>query len=167
MTETRAPVPGERVSGWGYSFNWTADHLPRETTDPLRYQYDTLGAAALERLQAIRSTAVEESKAKGTPMPSNDLYALLRDNRANDEVLSRFWDDTHTVPDWVDWEQLARGQKSFYRYILANVVGFALQGFIAENSVRPLFLPDMEAFLSYAIPYHHQELTVHRQSPVS
>lgn len=129
------PLPGDQVSSWGYSFTWTEDHLPKETIDPLRQQYDTLGAAALERLQAIRVTAVEESKAKGTPMPSSDLYALLRDHHTTDEVLSRFWDDTHTVPSWVDWAQLARGQKSFYRYTIANLVGFAVQGFIAENSV--------------------------------
>jgi hypothetical protein len=38
------------------------------------------------------------------------------------------------VPDWVDWAQLERGQRFFYRYAAANIVGFALQGFLGENT---------------------------------
>lgn len=135
MSAPSPPQPGDQVSNWGYTFTWTEKHPSKEEIEPLRQEYDTLGASALERLHAIRGVAVEESKAKGTRMPSSDLYTLLRDNYANDEVLSRFWEDTHTVPDWVDWEQLARGQKFFYRYLIPNLVGFAVQGFIAENSV--------------------------------
>ncbi|QMW44143.1 hypothetical protein G4B11_007563, partial [Aspergillus flavus] len=126
--------PGDHVRKWGYSFTWTDSHLAREKTEPLRQQFDTLGAAALERLQFIRSSLLEDSKAKGTSPPSNDLYTILRDHHRKDAVLTRFWNETHTVPDWVNWEQLERGQRFLHRYIIANIVGFALQGFVAENS---------------------------------
>ncbi|RHZ63951.1 hypothetical protein CDV55_105128 [Aspergillus turcosus] len=129
-----SPCVGETISKWGYSFKWTDSHLPKETLKPLRHEYDTLGAAALERIQAIRAALLEESKAKGTSPPPNDLYVLLRDHHSKDETLTQFWNEVHTVPDWVDWEQLERGQRFFYRYAIANIVGFALQGFMAENS---------------------------------
>lgn len=126
---------GDRISKWGYSFTWTDRHLSREKTEPLRQQFDTLSAIALERLQSIRSSLLEDSKAKGTSPPSNDLYTILRDYHREDDVLTQLWNETHTVPDWVNWGQLERGQRFLHRYIIANIVGFALQGFVAENSV--------------------------------
>lgn len=120
---------------WNYTFQWTDKHLPRHETDPLRYKYDELGAAALEKLQKI-SAENKKSKDPQRAPERLDLYALLRDNHETDKVLQKFWDELHTVPDWVDWEQIARGQKFFYRYAVANLTGFALQGFVGENSVR-------------------------------
>ncbi|PYH95297.1 hypothetical protein BO71DRAFT_474111 [Aspergillus ellipticus CBS 707.79] len=131
------PQAGDKVSSWGYSFTWTSDHLSREEIEPLRQQYDISAAMALQRLQAIRIALMEESKLKGTSPPPNDLYVLLRDHRGDDDVLNKFWTEVNTVPSWVDWEQLARGQRFFYRYAIANIVGFALQGFVAENSAAP------------------------------
>ncbi|KAL3452900.1 hypothetical protein BJX65DRAFT_265090 [Aspergillus insuetus] len=122
------PKIGERVTVCGYSFTWTESHLSKEELEPFRQQYDTLGAAALERIQAIR----QESETK-----SADVYETLREHHTSDPVLAKFWDEVHTVPDWVDWDQLARGQTFFYRYAIANIVGFALQGFMAENSAAP------------------------------
>ncbi|RFU80026.1 hypothetical protein TARUN_2144 [Trichoderma arundinaceum] len=62
------------------------------------------------------------------------MYATLRDHHGNDETLDKLWEEVHTAPDWVDWEQIERGQKFFYRYAPANLMGFALQGFVGENS---------------------------------
>ncbi|KAI1428993.1 hypothetical protein F5Y12DRAFT_782244 [Xylaria sp. FL1777] len=113
-----------------YVFKWTELHLPRWKTDPLRYEYDTIGERALEKLQAI-------AKQKGfsdDPRKRPDLHQLLADNHASDHDLREFWTYLHTVPDWVDWDQLERGQRFFYRYAAANLMGFALQGFVGENS---------------------------------
>ncbi|KAJ2990135.1 hypothetical protein NUW58_g3107 [Xylaria curta] len=113
-----------------YTFQWTKLHLPRWKTDPLRYEYDTVAAKALEQLQVI-------AKAKGysdDPRKRPDLYQLLVENHASHDDLQEFWEQLHTVPDWVDWKQLERGQRFFYRYAAANLMGFALQGFVGENS---------------------------------
>ncbi|KAI1347034.1 hypothetical protein F5Y01DRAFT_330120 [Xylaria sp. FL0043] len=113
-----------------YTFKWTELHLPRWKTDPLRYEYDTAGAEALETLQTI-------AKQKGfsdDPRKRPDLYQLLADNHASHDVLQKLWTQVHNVPDWVDWGQLERGQRFFYRYAAANLMGFALQGFVGENS---------------------------------
>jgi hypothetical protein len=111
---------------WGYKFRWTEKHLPQKEIEELRSHVDDLGSAALEKLQAI----VKESNFSSKP----DLYTILRANH-EDETLSRFWSEVHSVPDWVDWSQIERGQKSFSRYALANGTALALQGFIRENSV--------------------------------
>ena len=124
---------------WNYAFKWTDKHLSRQDIDPLRHEYDELGAAALERLQNISAQNVGGKDSKGD-RSKLDLYSLLRDNHETDQVLRKFWDELHAVPDWVDWEQIARGQEFFYRYAAANLTGFALQGFVGENSVRSWLL---------------------------
>lgn len=125
---------GTRCSYGNYSFNWTRHHLPREETDPLRYQYDELGSEVVDKLQEIAKKAKEEASDSGKCPARTDLYALLRDHRTEDATLAKFWDEVHTVPDWVDWAQLERGQRFFYRYAAANIMGFAFQGFVGENS---------------------------------
>ncbi|KAG6357034.1 hypothetical protein INS49_014910 [Diaporthe citri] len=116
-----------------YQFQWTGLHLPREETDPLRYEYDELGSEVVEKLQEI-SRQKQQLEEDGTSRARTDLYVLLKDNHHNDETLTKFWNEVHTVPEWVDWAQLERGQKFFYRYAPANLMGFALQGFMGENS---------------------------------
>lgn len=117
-----------------YRFEWTDLHLAREETDPLRYEYDELGSEVVEKLQEIAKKQKEQEARDGRNQAKTDLYALLSDNYKNDEILARFWNEVHKVPEWVDWAQLERGQKFFYRYAPANLMGFALQGFMGENS---------------------------------
>lgn len=44
--------------------------------------------------------------------------------------MKELWDQLNTVPDWVDWEQLERGQDVFYRYGGANLTGLAYQSLL-------------------------------------
>ena len=122
---------------WGYTFQWTETHMSPEEINPLRYQTDGLGTAVLERLQAIsaQDKTTDERKSNGKP-GRLDFYTLLRGHHTEDHVLSKFWQEINAVPEWVDWNQIARGQDVFYRYAVANLNGFALQGFVQENSVR-------------------------------
>jgi hypothetical protein len=116
---------------WSYNFAWTNQHLTPETLQPLRYEYDELGAQTLDRLLAIKAQEeTDNSKNKS----SLDLYKLLEQNHTKDEILGEFWNQVRSVPEWVDWQQIERGQRFFYRYALANIIGFALQGFVCENS---------------------------------
>ena len=61
---------------------------------------------------------------------ARDLYALLRDNADKDPKLKQLWDEVNTVPEWVDWEQIRRGQDVFYRYGGANFTGLAYQSLL-------------------------------------
>ena len=62
--------------------------------------------------------------------PARDLYFLLRDHAANDEVLEALWEEVNTVPSWVDWAQIARGQEVFYRYGGPCLTGLAFQSLL-------------------------------------
>jgi len=62
------------------------------------------------------------------PAPERDLYIPLRDNPNKDPVLEKLWTQVNTVPEWVDWEQVKRGQEFFYRYAAPAITGFAFQG---------------------------------------
>ncbi|KAL1966663.1 hypothetical protein VTN77DRAFT_3860 [Rasamsonia byssochlamydoides] len=125
---------------WGWTFRWTALHPSAEALHQMKFTYDRLADDCLERLNKIsppkRRTAGETLE--------RDLYALLRDNASRDDKLQELWDQVNTIPDWVDWEQIERGQEVFYRYGMANLSALPFQsllggmgaGRIAEVLVR-------------------------------
>ena len=118
-----------------YTFQWTSQHMSKEDAEALKYQYDELGSQTATKLQEI-AKSVKEGSSSSLPCHM-DLYGLLRDHRHGDSTLQQFWEETHAVPDWVDWQQIERGQKFLYRYALGNLMGFALQGFMGENTAAP------------------------------
>jgi hypothetical protein len=137
-------------SCWGYRFELTDEHLTPEQCEPLKHSYDVLGERVLNRLNEIspppqrdlpRNTSKftvpekpsehpEEKEKEPTKPPPRDLYAILRENREGDALLQEFWDEVNTVPDWVDWAQIERGQDVFYRYGGANLTGLAYQSLL-------------------------------------
>ncbi|KAK1730620.1 tat pathway signal sequence [Colletotrichum acutatum] len=107
---------------WDYWFKWTDEHLTSDDLRPMIYTYDELGAEALDRLDEISppvKPSTTPSEKVDTPQdakPHRDLYALLRDNADTDEVLGKLWTEINTIPPWVDWAQIERGQQVFLRY---------------------------------------------------
>jgi len=115
---------------YGYTFQWTPGHFTPEQMHPLKYSYDVTAEEALNKLDEIsrppnnalprnkdRTAKTEAGKEKEPDYtPKRDLYALLRDHHEEDERLDTLWKQVNTVPDWVDWDQIARGQDVFYRY---------------------------------------------------
>jgi hypothetical protein len=109
---------------WGYTFQWTSCHLTSDQMHPMKFSYDVLGEEALNKLDAISPPSSNElprnqSRVKGESgesKPKRDLYALLKENHEKDEKLGELWEEVNTVPEWVDWEQISRGQEVFYRY---------------------------------------------------
>jgi hypothetical protein len=107
-------------------------HLTSKTTlSGLRQEYDELGSRTLERLLDLTG---QTNPTQGCPLPKKDLYSTLEALHESDPVLQEFWNSTQSVPAWVDWESIQRGQNLFYRFAIANIIGFALQGFIGENA---------------------------------
>ena len=102
-----------------------ADH----TLACLRYEQDDIASEAVEKLYEI----INEDSTKGCPIPRSDLFAVLSEHHSAHPALQRLWEQTQCVPDWVDWGSIERGQRFFHRYAVANMLGFALQGFIGEN----------------------------------
>ncbi|KAK4940787.1 hypothetical protein LTR10_019180 [Elasticomyces elasticus] len=124
---------------WGYTFQLTPEHLTPEQAHPMKYTYDVLGEECYEILNQISppaETAKDPSQGlddNGKPTQSKtkrDLYILLRDHRDKHEKLKQLWDEVSNVPDWVDWDQIARGQDVFYRYGGATLTGLAYQSLL-------------------------------------
>ncbi|KAK2797703.1 hypothetical protein FQN51_008281 [Onygenales sp. PD_10] len=120
---------------WGYSFQWTPDHLTDKQMEPMKHTYDKLADECLDILNEIspppqkalpRGQGTTEQSKDGKEAPKRDLYALLRDNADKYEKLGEMWNEVNNVPDWVDWAQIERGQEVFYRYGLPalNALGF-------------------------------------------
>lgn len=73
----------------------------------------------------------ESKEEKESPKdPPRDLLAILKNNVEKDELLGRFWREVNTVPSWVDWAQIERGQDVFYRYGGACLTGLAYQSLL-------------------------------------
>ncbi|KXT07352.1 hypothetical protein AC578_426 [Pseudocercospora eumusae] len=135
---------------WGYTFELTDKHLTPEQCEPLKHSYDVLAEKVLDRLNEISppqskqlprgnsqcaTTAKNDTYKKDAPEDApkgspRDLYAILKEHENSDELLHRFWDDVNTVPSWVDWEQIQRGQDVFYRYGGAMLTGLAYQSLL-------------------------------------
>ncbi|KAF1991398.1 hypothetical protein K402DRAFT_322482 [Aulographum hederae CBS 113979] len=132
---------------WGYSFEWTDEHVSPEETDHMKHTYDVLGEECLKRLNEIsppprsalprnnglyaEKTAESTVDQEDAPPPApRDLYILLRDNAEKDPKLRELWEEINTIPDWVDWKQIERGQDVFYRYGGANLTGLAYQSLL-------------------------------------
>lgn len=103
---------------WGYSFHWTDLHRSEEELRPLVSTYDKLADECVEILNKIPTT-------EGSDKPFHkDFYGLLKAHKNEDPKLKELWTQVNTVPDWVDWDQIQRGQDTFFRYGLPilNVV---------------------------------------------
>lgn len=126
---------------------WSEDHISPEETERLKHSYDVLAEECLDRLNEIsppekaalpRSYSQDTSQVKGTesekqeglPLPQRDLYVLLRDHHASDPKLSQLWEEVNTIPPWVDWAQIERGQDVFYRYGGPALTGLTYQSLL-------------------------------------
>lgn len=129
---------------FGYTFQLTKHHLTPDQMDPMKQSYDMLGEQALERLDVISPplrSAPRRNKDEAKPALNptgehppeegkRDLYILLRQNAVSDQVLGRLWAEVNTVPPWVCWDQIARGQDCFYRYGGPVLNGLAFQSLL-------------------------------------
>lgn len=119
---------------WGYRFRFTDKHFTEEELRPLMMTYDVLGSESLETLNALfpphdKPTVLGAATSEdgcGPAKPRRDLYALLRDNYTMDPKLDALWTQLTTEPEWLDWEQIRRGQDVFYRYGGPSVVAVSL-----------------------------------------
>ena len=128
---------------WGYTFELSPHHLQPEQARHLKYSYDTLGEKALNELNELSLRNAQSRGMKSTVQNSNlqsetptqheskqDLYVLLRENAASNQVLGALWKEVNTVPVWVNWPQISRGQEVFYRYGGPALTGLAFQSLL-------------------------------------
>ncbi|RMZ76277.1 hypothetical protein DV737_g4888, partial [Chaetothyriales sp. CBS 132003] len=125
---------------WGYTFQLTPDHLTTEERTRLRFSYDKLADECLDILNEISPPGATQALKHTKPPGANnttadepakrDLYLLLEAHRGQHPKLQDLWDSVTTIPPWVDWDQIQRGQDVFYRYGGATIMGLAYQSLL-------------------------------------
>lgn len=116
MATAKSPKGNNRVEYhyWDYHFRWTDLHRSSEELRLLTRSFDTL---ADECVKIINDMPPHPSNGNKNPF-KRDIYAALSANADKDPKLRELWTEINTVPEWVDWEQIKRGQDVYYRYAI-------------------------------------------------
>ncbi|KAK7427542.1 hypothetical protein QQZ08_005985 [Neonectria magnoliae] len=132
MVVSRAATVNDARTIWGHKFHWTANHKTESEISHLLNSYDKLATDALDRLDILSPPKSKSWKCPhGSGEGQRDLYALVHEHAASDELLGQLWNEISTVPDWVDWEQIERGQRIVYQFsgqILLGLLYKSLMG---------------------------------------
>ncbi|KAL3477702.1 hypothetical protein BJX99DRAFT_257299 [Aspergillus californicus] len=125
---------------WDISFEWTNRHRTAEQLRPMTFTYDKLADECIAKLNELAPPEKYRPKAGEPPIkaPKRDLLTLLENHVKDDAKLEQLWTEINTIPDWVDWDQIKRGQEVFFRYgmPILNVLSFqSLLGGMGANRV--------------------------------
>jgi hypothetical protein len=126
---------------FGYKFSSSPLNPTRDELRQLRSSYDKLSDEAYIKLVEHRQSApnpdprpdeIPSEKKHDVAGRYHDLWEMLKQEgeKGEDQVLTKFWEEVNSIPEWVDWEQIERGQKVFYRYAGPSLVGLAFSGLL-------------------------------------
>lgn len=113
---------GQKLTVWDHTFTWTSEHPSIDDIRSLLYSYDKLATDALHSLDKYSSPADQAGCPHGGD-GRKDIYELLKEHAADDKILGELWSHVTQVPDWVDWDQIARGQQVVHQYGTPALLG--------------------------------------------
>jgi len=96
---------GSLYIGFGFFVRVSGSHLRPFQLTPLRWIGDDAGDKAVLALKTAR----------GANLPHADSLATLTSMRAHVRCAQAFVTEAETVPPWVDWDRVRRGQEFFLR----------------------------------------------------
>jgi hypothetical protein len=113
----------DQLNVYGYKFKWGPLHQSPEELHRLIFTYDTVAANALDALDEVVPPApvgprkeIQETIEFKDKKKHRDLYKLVQEHAKADHRIGKLWEEINAVPEWVDWGQIERGQKIFWRY---------------------------------------------------
>ena len=101
-----------------------------QLAESIRARHQVRADSPMQNDPPRRQSATQVNDTSNPTSTERDLYALLKNHHEEDEKLQELWTQIHTVPDWVDWDQLSRGQDVFYRYGGPAIQGLAYQSLL-------------------------------------
>lgn len=107
---TETYKPGQRVPYSSGDIVWTENHLPASKLKTLRSLGDPLADDALAALGIKRGEDALKALLAYTAQPLNEQR-----NPAPQQLLAQVM----TVPDWVDWDRVQRGQQVYW-YVVSH-----------------------------------------------
>ncbi|KAK3841334.1 MAG: hypothetical protein J3R72DRAFT_445255 [Linnemannia gamsii] len=114
--------PGQRFQYWDYEGMWTDKHLPSSRLEPLRMIGDPLADDAVEALKVKKGQDALKALREYISRPESE-----QESQAPALLMKQLM----TVPEWVDWEQVRRGQEVYWKYCLYisyTLLHFSLAG---------------------------------------
>ncbi|KAF9580467.1 hypothetical protein BGW38_002883 [Lunasporangiospora selenospora] len=124
---------GDQYYFYGEDIIWTKHHLRPSQLEPLRKIGDDLSDNALEALKIKRDDDVYDALMDYVSKPESEQESSAP--RLLLEEMTR-------VPDWVDWDQVYRGQQVFWKYFPPITI------ILVYNSIiNALALPGMSKVL--------------------
>lgn len=124
--ESDPPIKtGDKVDVYGYEVVWGKKHLLPSRLKYLKNSYDKLAHDSLVQL--------EEWESDDKFLDYYDRlqrYAQTNKIVKSDSPVHQLLDQLNTVPEWVDWDQIRRGQDVFYRFAGAMLTGLLYQSLI-------------------------------------
>ncbi|KAF9564451.1 hypothetical protein EC968_004503 [Mortierella alpina] len=104
---TETYEPGRRIKSLDQEIIWTQNHFPASKLEPLRVLGDPLADDALAALEIKPGDDALEALLAYTAQPLDE-----QKSSAPQQLLTQVM----TVPEWVDWDRLKRGQEVYWRY---------------------------------------------------
>lgn len=96
---------GQHIDLWDYDVIWSENHIPASRLEPLRKIGDVLADNALEALHIKPGVdALAELRA----------YVSRPESDQESPAPRLLMDQLMTVPDWLDWDQVRRGQDVYW-----------------------------------------------------
>ncbi|KAF4483613.1 Latex clearing [Fusarium agapanthi] len=151
-----------RIIG-GHRFNWTSGHKTTEELDHYLYSYDKLATDALDRLDLISPPTTKGWKCPhGSGPGQRDIYELLKKHASSDKILGQLWEEVSTIPEWVDWDQIQRGQQVVYQFSGQILFGKQLQHFMEVVDDLDAIKPGGKGYVS-SVPVRLLHTSVRRR----
>ncbi|VUC27297.1 unnamed protein product [Clonostachys rosea] len=120
---SKIPTQGEYLDWYGFKFRWTSYHQTPDQLNHYIYSYDTLSTEALEALDKLSPPApiaprkdIQTAYEPKDKSQTRDFFKLVQNHKNEDPAIQALWNEVNTVPEWVDWDEIERGQKVFWRY---------------------------------------------------
>lgn len=108
-----SPKIGDTVRLWDIEFKWTTLHQTPAQLAPMRYTADQLADKAFSELKIASKQNAYDALEAAVKADDPDKYPNCH----------KLWTQVNTVPPWVDFDQISRGQDVFYRYAGAAFTG--------------------------------------------
>ncbi|VUC28743.1 unnamed protein product [Clonostachys rosea] len=109
-----AHTDGESVNWYGFKFSWTPYHQMPDELSHYLYSFDYLSAKALDALDTLCPSSQRNTH-------SRDTFNILKQHEHEDPHIQQLLQEVTAIPNWVDWDQIERGQRVLWRYALPSI----------------------------------------------
>lgn len=126
VSETEPDVQvGDLVQKYDRTFEWTKHHLTARELNEIAQHGDPLADAALPFLEAKGKSRIDS------------MENLIKSPNCPPEVKA-FYEQVNTIPEWVDFDQIARGQAFYWEMFFYATITLEAHSLISDFTVSSI-----------------------------